>query len=282
MNLPSERSARGGVRTEWGDVDDETSEIRTEVSVPSPSFADRSVGTFGVEYVAEMNGVRVAEAEESGFRFDPDENRTVADLSAEMEHEAVRDWWGEHVENGEVSSMRVKPRLRLDLTLSDLGVRVPSQEMRVETDALGFLKDADRRERKVAGRTVLAVDGVEARWGEPDDEKTPVDVEARVENPTRVSVSFSDLVCDVRMNGVCVGGGGTLDGFSLGAGESDEVGMRVDVEHERLPDWWRTHIENGEETEIVADVYGAVDVLGRRFRVPLISYDGTVETDVLA
>ncbi|MFW5983746.1 MAG: LEA type 2 family protein, partial [Halobacteria archaeon] len=164
---------------------------------------------------------------------------------------------------------------------SDLGVRVPSREKTVETDALAFLNDAPRRERTVAGRTVLAVEDVDARWGEPNDEGTPVQVEARVQNPTRVPVKFSDLVCDVRMNGVHVGDGGTLDGFALGAGETDEVEMKVTVENDRLPNWWKTHVENDETTDVAADVYGAVDVLGRRFRVPLLSYTGAVETDVL-
>jgi LEA14-like dessication related protein len=279
MELSSERAARGVVTNEWGDVDDEASEIQTQISVPSPNVVDGSVDTFGVEYVAELNGVRVAEAEKTGFRFDSD--RTVARLKAEMEHDCVREWWGTHVANDEESRMRVKPRIRVDLPLSDLGVRVPSHEQTVETDALGFLNDAGRRERNVAGRTVLAVDDIDACWGEPDDDGTPVYVEARVENPTRVPVKFSDIVCDVRMNGVRVGVGETVDGFALGAGETDEVEVEVTVGYERLPDWWKTHVENDETTDVVADVYGAVDVLGRRFRVPLLSYSGTVETDVL-
>ncbi|MCX2819206.1 MAG: LEA14-like dessication related protein [Methanobacteriota archaeon] len=280
MRLPSgDGIERGVVTSRWGDVSDEASEIRTEVSVPSANVVNRDTDTFGVEYVAEINGVRVVEAEKSGFRFDP--RTTSVSLDAEMEHDAIRGWWGTHVENGEESSMRVKPRLRVDLPLSDLGVRVPSRETTVETDALGFLNDAGRRERSVMGRTFLAVDGIDAEWGEPDGGTTPVHVEARVENPTRVPVSFSDLVCDVRMNGVDVGGGETHDGFALGAGETETVEMTVNIEDDALPDWWRTHVENGEETEVVADVYGAVGVLGRRFRVPLISYTGAVETDVL-
>jgi LEA14-like dessication related protein len=280
MKVPSgDTTERGVVTSDWGEVDDEASEIRTEVSVPSPNVVNGNVDSFGVEYVAEINGVRVAEAEKSGFRFGS--RTTSVRLDAEMEHGTVRDWWRAHVENGEESRMRVKPRLRVDLPLSDLGVRVPSREQTVETDALGFLNDAPRRERSVAGRTVLAVEDVDARWGEPDDDITPVHVEARVENPTRVPVRFSDLVCDVRMNGVRVGGGGTVDGFALGADETDEIGMSVAIENDALPEWWRTHVENGETTQVVADVYGAVDVLGRRFRVGLLSYSGTVETDVL-
>jgi LEA14-like dessication related protein len=280
MELPSaDRTARGGVETDWGEVDEESSEILTEVSVPSPNVVNGNVDTFGVEYVAEMNGVRVAEAEKSGFRFGS--RTTSVSLAAEMEHETVRGWWTDHIEGGEESEMRVKPRLRVDLPLSDLGVRVPSREKRVETDILGFLNDAGRRERTVAGRTLFTVEEIDARWGEPDGGSVPVHVEARVENPTRVPVAFSDIVCDVRMNGVKVGEGGTGGGFSLSAGETDEVGIRVTIEDEPLPDWWRTHVENGEETEITAEVHGAVDVLGRRLRIPLISYTGSLETDVL-
>lgn len=280
MELPSgDRVVRGGVKNEWGDVDNESCEIRTEISVPPTNVVNGNVDTFGVEYVAEVNGVRVAEAEKSDFRFGP--RTTAVSLTAEMENSTVSEWWGAHIKNGEKSRMRIKPRLRVDLPLSDLGVRVPSRERRIETDALGFLNGAGRRERDVFGRTVLAVEDLEANWGEPNDDETPVHVTATVENPTPVPVSFSALVCDVRMNGVDVGKGDTLDGFSVGAGETQEVEITVGVDHSALPEWWMTHVDNNEETEVVASVHGAVDVFGKRLHVPLISYDGKIETSVL-
>lgn len=277
--LSEDRTVAGEIDTRWGEVDEEASEIKTDVSVPTPSVVNGNPEVFGVEYTAEVNGARVAEAEKGDLRFGP--RRTDVSLAAEMEHRTVRDWWPEHIEGGESSRMRIKPRLRVDLPLSDLGVRVPSRRKTIETDALAFLNNADRRERQVLGRTVLAVDDVEADWGEPSDGETPVHVTAEVENPTRFPVVFSDVVCKVRMNGVDVGSGATLEGFSLEAGERDEVEMEVRIDESCLPEWWKKHVENDEETLIDASVYGAVDVLGRRFKIPLLTYEGSMETNVL-
>ncbi len=277
--LPGDRVVRAEVDSEWGEVDDRSAEIRTEIRFPSPNVVNGNVDSFGVEYVAEMNGVRVAEAEKSGVHLDP--HRTVVRLDARMENGRIRDWWTSHIESGEESRMRVKPRLRLDLAMSDIGVRVPSYRTGIETDVLSFLNEADRREKTVLGRTVFAVDDVNADWGEPDEDETPVEVTARVENPTRFPIRFSDIVCDVRMNDVEVGGGGTVDGFRLGAGETDELDLCVTVDNERLPEWWATHVDNGEHTEITVDVSGAVDVFGKQFHVHLLTYTGEVETNVL-
>lgn len=284
--LPGDRAVRAEVDSEWGEVDERSAEIRTEIRFPSPNamfpspeVVNGNVGSFGVEYVAEMNGVRVAEAEKSGVRLDP--HRTVVRLDARMENGSIRDWWKSHIESGEESQMRVKPRLRLNLAMSDIGVRVPSYRADIDTDVLGFLNEADRREKTVLGRTVFAVDEVDADWGEPDGDETPVKVTAAVENPTPFPVGFSDIVCDVRMNGVGVGDGGTVEGFSLGPGETDEVDLRVTLDNDRLPEWWATHVDNGEQTEITVDVYGAVDVFGKQFRVHLLTYSGEVETSVL-
>jgi LEA14-like dessication related protein len=128
------------------------------------------------------------------------------------------------------------------------------------------------------GRTVFAVHRIDARWGEADEDETPVELRVKVENPNPFSVGFEDVGYTVSMNGVRVGEG-TVDDFRLPAREKKVVSSEAVLKNERIADWWTTHLRRGEKTETELRLNGAVRVLGFGRKIGDRSYTGSFETD---
>lgn len=281
IKMISRNTTTPGVSTEWGEADEEVTEIETRFEIPAPNVVEGRLSNFGVGYDVNMNGVRMASAERDDVFLKPD--GTVVRLDAEMDNQRIPEWWVTHVNNDEESNVEIEPHLQLPAILGGISAsaRAPTRRRKVETDVLGCVETEDSQDKTVLGRRVFTVEDFHAEWGEATVEETPVDVTARVSNPNSFSIGASRIDCEILMNGVRVGQGSSK-GVSI-PGESEEsVDVDVTVENDELPSWWCTHVENGEESEIEVALYAVYEVFGRDLRVPLFSYDGSFDTEFLA
>jgi len=270
-----------GVSTEWGEADEEVTDIKTEFEIPAPNVVEGRLSNFGVGYDVKMNDVRMANAERDDVFLNPD--GTVVRLDAEMDNRRIPEWWCTHVNNGEESTVEIEPHLRLPGILSGISASAgtPARTKKVETDVLGCVETEEAQDKTVLGRTVFTVEDFHAEWGEATTEETPVDVTARVSNPNPFDVGASRIDCEVLMNGVRVGKG-NAEGVSIPAESEERIDVDVTVENDELPEWWCTHVENDEVSEIEVVLYAVYEPLGRDFRVPLFTYDGEFDTEFLA
>ncbi|WP_254767613.1 LEA type 2 family protein [Salinilacihabitans rarus] len=122
---------------------------------------------------------------------------------------------------------------------------------------------------------VPSIEAVDAEFGDVNETHTEVHTAVAVENPNPVGADVSVRYA-VAMNDVEVAAG--EDDVALPAGRSTEH-VTVPLRNDRIPEWWATHVENGEETEVTIDATIESDALGLSTSH---TEARTVETDVLA
>lgn len=122
---------------------------------------------------------------------------------------------------------------------------------------------------------VPSVEAVDAEFGDVNETHTEVHAAVAVENPNPIGADVSARYA-VAMNDVEVAAG--EDDLTLPAGRSTER-VTVSLRNDRIPEWWATHVENGEETEVTIDATIGSDALGLSTGR---TEERTVETDLLA
>ncbi|SIR48362.1 LEA14-like dessication related protein [Haladaptatus litoreus] len=264
------------VRTDWGAVNPETSEIRTEIDLHNPS----SVGVPGVAdvtYAVGMNDVTVAEGTSNNVGV-PTGESTIS-LLTRMDNQKIPAWWATHINNGEQTTVSIQPAISLPLISKNL----PAEERSFETNLLGAFESNETQTMTAGERTVLRVTETDAEWGEATEERTPLNVDATVENPTSGDVAFSQLGYTITMNDVTVAEGTTDGEVNVAPGERTSFSIDSTFDNGKLPAWWESHVENGEQTTMDVQFYATVDENGetKKVTLPFLSKRVVFTTDVL-
>ncbi|QHS15719.1 hypothetical protein GWK26_00355 [haloarchaeon 3A1-DGR] len=115
-----------------------------------------------------------------------------------------------------------------------------------------------------------SVTGVDNAFGNVTEETTEIHTDIHVRNPNPIGVTAGGLTVDyeVRMNGIAMANG-TKSGVSIDRG-NDTIPTTTAMNNSRIPDWWVSHLQNGERTTLTvhADVHSSL--LGRSFDAPSV------------
>lgn len=264
------------VRTDWRTVNAETTGIGTEITLDNPNPVGVP-GVIDVRYEIGMNDVTVAEGASENVGL-PAGRSTIA-ISTEMDNRKIPAWWASHINNGERTTVSVRPTVSLPPFSRDL----PAQTRTFSTDILAAFESNETRTMTAGNRTVLRVTKTEAAWGKATETETPLTVTATVENPTSGEVLFSQLGYSVTMNNVTVAEGTTDGEVRIGPGETTSFGIDSTFDNGKLPAWWVSHVKNGEKTTMDVEFYALVREDGKTERValPFLSERAVFTTDVL-
>jgi LEA14-like dessication related protein len=270
------------VENRFGPVDEETTVVETDLVVTNPNPVGVDLGGVTVDYAVRMNDVRMANGTKAGVELTTGE--TTLPFTTRMRNERIPDWWVSHVRNDERTSVTVDATV----TSSLLGGRSVSlaQERRIETDLVSAF-DSDETRPVNAGQPfvsdpVLYVNETRGEWGQVTEAETPVEMAFVVYNPKSVPYTITEVGYEVAMNGIGVGNGTTERPHVIAPRETETVETTPTIRNERLDDWWVSHLENDQVTELRIDFYARVEFAGGEFRVPLdaLTYERTIETDV--
>ena len=124
-----------------------------------------------------------------------------------------------------------------------------------------------------------AVEDVQNRFGDVTDETTVIHTDLVVHNPNPIGVRLGDTRIDytVRMNGVPMAEGGGV-GLDIRAGNSTQR-FTTEMDNDRIPPWWRSHVNGGERTVVTINATVRTSVLGeRRFD---LAQEREIETDII-
>lgn len=118
---------------------------------------------------------------------------------------------------------------------------------------------------------------VENRFGNVNESSTAIETDLVVHNPNPVGVTFEDMTTNyaIELNGIVMAQG-TDRGIPLRKGNTT-IEQTTLLDNSDIPEWWETHIRNGERTNV--DITAQVDtsILGREFT---FTRERTVETDI--
>lgn len=272
-----------GVDNRFGPVDDETTVIESDLHVSNPNPLGVEFGDVTVDYAVSMNGVGMAEGSRSGVSL-PKGNSTL-EFRTNMHNERIPDWWVTHVKNDEQTTLTVDASVSSAL-LGGSAVDAPEVEREIETDLIGGFASNETRpvnaNRPLVSDPVLYVNETNAAWGEVNDSATPIDMDFTLYNPKAVPVALTEIGYTVTMNDVTVGEGATDRSYVIPSKGTRTLETTTLVDNSELDEWWVTHLERNQTTDLRIEFYAKLRVGGDSIRVPLdsLTYEKTFETDM--
>lgn len=270
------------IDNEWGTVTAERTAVESRVVVDNPLLLRLGDRAANVRYSVSLNGVRLASGQKRQVDLAGREN--AVHLRTWIDNDDIPRWWVTHVNQNETTRVRVDPDVVLEYGGVDIPARPWTRNRTVRTDLLAPLQTDRTRRLRALNRTLLVVNGTDARWGHATAARTPIRATATVTNPTPVPLPVTQLDYEIRMNGVVVGRGTAARETVVPPGETRTLRVRAHLDNSRLDEWWVTHVRNGERSRLVVDVAATVEYGGVRRRLPLefLSYERTFSTHVFA
>ena len=124
-----------------------------------------------------------------------------------------------------------------------------------------------------------SVVGVDNGFGPVNESTTTIESEIVVNNPNPFGVRLGGLTIDyaVEMNGVRMATGGR-EGLGVNAGGNSSIPLTTQMNNDRIPPWWVSHVENDENTTLTVDASIHSDLLGQSFEPQI---ERSVNTNVI-
>ena len=272
-----------GVDNAFGPVNESTTTIESEIVVNNPNPFGVSLGGLTIDYAVEMNGVRMATGGREGLGVNASGNSSIP-LSTRMNNDRIPPWWISHVENDENTTLTVDASIHSDLLGREFN---PQIERSVETNLIGgFNSEEDRPievDEPVAPDPMLWLNSTSGQWGDVNNETTEIDTAFELFNPNPTPVAISEIGYEIRMNNVTMGEGTTEKGVAIAPGEVETVRATTAIRNQNLDDWWVTHLQNEQTTQLEVTFYARIDLSefgGDTIRIRLDSIERTIETDI--
>lgn len=287
---------------DWGSVSEERTEVITTLNVSNPNPIGVTLGRgLDAEYAVALNGVRLITGGRDEISI-PSGDSTV-ELVSTVDNERIVPWWRAYVRSNETIGLAASGEVNVDAIVSET-ISIGPFERRLMTDQRPIIDAFDGAVSDMEGSYTRSVGpgsvGYEVReasaaWAGVSNETTTMDVTFRLYNPGDVPIP---LVPDgFRMNaeandialftaqGDALSTDSVEDGALLAPGEEREVTYTVELGNERIDDWFRSHVERDERTELTVQpqLFFEVPRTGTRVAVPPESagYTCTFQTGLL-
>jgi len=264
------------IQMSWGDVNDEYTEIvsNAEVSNPYPI----AIPLSDVEVEIFMNGVLMGHGNAVGDTTISSPSDTLT-LSIKLINERLVDWWVSHIERGEETVMKIKT----NLVFSIFGYKLRIPIERSTTFQTTFLSSISPEgvSLNVGGVKAIEVKDARIKWGEVDRSRTQIIVSAVIKNNLPVPIPVKFMEYEVSMNGIKMGEGRVVSDAVIKPMKSEAVEFVMEMDNSKIPEWWVSHIKNGEKTTVSIKAKVGIEVEGREYSVNLYTHSYEFTTDLL-
>jgi len=275
------------VQNSFGPVNDTSTTIETDLVLHNPNPIGVTLGGTTVNYTVFMNDVTMATGQKDGVRVG--RGNSTLSFTTYMRNERIPDWWRSHIANDEQTQVRIDARVRSS-ALGGRAVQLP-QTQQVETDIISQFNSEETRpinaNRTLPTDPVLYVNETNAQWDTEglSEAETPINMSFDVYNPKPWPYAVTEIGYTITMNDVTVGEGSSEDVATVLPGQTERLQTRTAMRNENLDEWWVSHLERNQVTDLEIDFYVVVDPdtagVGE-FRIPLdaVDYERTIETDI--
>lgn len=122
--------------------------------------------------------------------------------------------------------------------------------------------------------------GISHEWGQLTVSTTEIITKIKVYNPNPIPLPLKDVLTEVYMNDIKMGEGSALKSEIKASTESTII-ISTNLENGRIPEWWVSHIKNGEKSTMSVKGYLVFDLKITEFKYP-IELSNPIETNILA
>lgn len=270
-----------GAENRFGETNESTTVVETELGVRNPNPVGTGFLDVSADYEVAMNNITMATGGKSGISAPPGES-TVTTRSY-LRNERIPRWWASHIQNDERTQVRIDASIRSGLVGQSFAV---PQERTIETDLLSSFNSTETREvnanRPLVSDPVLYVNRTAGQWGDVTNESTPIVLDFYVYNPKSYAIPVSQIDYRVNMNEITVGEGTNTREYVLPPGELTRVRTVTTIDNSNLDEWWVSHIQRDQVTDLRISFNATVEVGGTSIEVPMdrFTYTETIETDI--
>ncbi len=275
------------VDNRFGSVNETDTIIETNIRVDNPNPIGLSLGGVSADYDVTMNDVEMAEGAKDGLSIDS--GQSTVSLQTRMQNERIPDWWVTHIENDEETTLSVQGTVNSSLV--GQSVDIPEVERSVSTDIDSALDSSETRpvnaNRPLIDDPVLFLNETSGSWGDVNDSTTEINMEFVVYNPKPYAVPVSELGYNMTMNGVAIGSGESERTVVIQPGSTATVQTTTVMENEKLDEWWVSHLENNQVTDLEIAFSAQIDpsnaggiTNGQTIEIPLDTVEHRINTDV--
>ena len=124
------------------------------------------------------------------------------------------------------------------------------------------------------------IGAISHEWGEVTSSTTEIITKVVVYNPNSVPLPLKNVLMEAYMNNIKVGEGSATVGEVKAKSESTIV-ISTKLENGRIPEWWVSHIKNGEKSTMSVKGSLVFDLKVTEFEYP-IELSSSIETNMLA
>jgi LEA14-like dessication related protein len=278
-----------GVENRFAGVNDTTTTVETNVTVNNPNPIDITLGGVDLDYDIAMNDVHMADGQRDDVSAGP--GTSTVQLQTLLQNEQIPEWWYTHVDRGE----RTNVTIDVDLSHGLLGGNAISieQDKQIQTDILSAFNSTEPRpinlNRPLIEDPVLYLNETTGHYGSNlTRERTPLDMAFTFYNPKPWPYRITEVGYEIDMNDIQVGEGATERSATIPGGASERINASTVIANQRLDEWWVSHLERNQVTDLFVDFYivvdpgptGITDAEPFRIDAPELDYETTIETDI--
>ena len=264
----------------FGPVNESTTTIESELVVNNPNPVGASFDDAQIDYRIRMNDIPMAHGGREGLELGT--GNTTIPLETYLMNDQIPKWWASHLQNGERSTMTIDATLysgtlnrsrtfthEPEPIETDIESQFDTNETRPINAGLPFVSDP-----------VLYLNSTSGTWGDVTEKETPIEMTFTLYNPKDYPISMTRLGYDITMNDVAVGEGTTSKSVTIPAHSAKQVEATTIIDNSKLDEWWVTHLQRDQVTDMRIHFYARFDVGGDSIRIPLRNVTYTIETDM--
>ncbi|MFC6963215.1 LEA type 2 family protein [Halocatena marina] len=270
------------VNTEWGTVTEDRTEIVTQLAIENPRILGIIELFVDVEYSVSLNTVEIARGEKQSIQ--PSGKQNVVTVSTWANNDDIPKWWVTHINNNQTTTVRVNT----DVVLTHDDLRVPlnswTRTRTVRTNILEPLQNNETRTLRTFDQPLFIVNRTAAHWGQATARQTPLIASATITNPLPNAVPILNIGYTIRMNDIRVGSDVVDQRTDIPPGSTRTIETRAIINNTRLDEWWVTHLQRNETTQLTVDFYATIEYNGVQRRIPLdfLTYQRTIHTQLFS
>lgn len=295
---------------DWGNVTNHQTEVVTTFWTTNPYPVDLTTGNaLHARYSLSLNGVTVARGARK--KVDLPRGNTTQTQSTYVQNGRLTHWWVNFIKTNETIHATAHGNIRITTPVKDWSYQASKSHTQFahQTPILDSLARATERTEGRYIRTQhvdfgsihrnvivgAEVQDATATWGSVNQNRTTVLVRFRIHNPSKtvpIVVEPTGLRMRADVNGITMfhSGSGVASANStrqklLLPGETRDVVIPITMDNDKVDDWFRSHVRNGERSTIAVHTQLVIDPLGvgKPIRVPDgdgITYRCTMQTAI--
>ncbi len=262
------------VSMHWGNVNSSITQIVSEVTLSDP--LPFSIPLSGINVKIYMNGIEMGTGHSIGkAEITPPQSKIK--LIVNLVNSRLPEWWITHIENGEKTKVEIVSNLEFSIFGFKFGVPIT----RVSEFETNFLSGVKIKNEYINynGFKLGEVKDINLKWGKVNNETTQIIVDAKVVNEYNIPIEVRYLRYEIYLNSVEMGKGKIEKSEVIYPKSSKNIEFAMYIQNLKIPEWWITHIKNGEKTKV--KVYMGLGLKSTREIFLPLNYTYYVETNIL-